>query len=85
MPSNHALQEFLQKQWKFVTLGISVIFLSVTEMTMLFVTVLFAGKLGQIHLNGVGLANTIYGVCVAALTFGYSTVFDTYGPQVGVF
>ena len=76
--------EYLQKQWNFVTLGASVVFLSATQMTILLVTMVFAGKLSQAHLDGIGLANTIYGLCVAAICFGYSTVFDTYGPQVGL-
>ena len=78
---NSKVREYLQKQWNFVKLGASVIFLSITETSMLLVTMVFAGKLNQSHLDGVGLANTIYGVCVAAFAFGYSTVFDTYGPQ----
>ena len=43
---------------------------------------LFAGKMNQAHLNGLGLATTLYNVVVTAISCGYSSVFDTYGPQV---
>ena len=47
-----------------------------------FVTILFAGTLSQAHLDGVGLANTLLNVVVLSLSLGYTSVFDTYGPQV---
>ena len=73
---------FLKKQLRFTQLGMSVIFLSVTTISMPFITMLFAGQLGQSHLDGVGLSNTMYNIVVTSVWFGYSTVFDTYAPQV---
>lgn len=49
---------------------------------MAFVTLIFAGQLGQAYLDGVGLANTLLNLLVIPVTAGYASVFDTYGPQV---
>ena len=76
------LQSLLLKQWNFTKLGVSVMFLSVTTVAMPFVTMLFAGLISQSHLVGVGLSNTIFNIFMVSVWFGYSTVFDTYGPQV---
>ena len=51
---------------------------------MAFVTLIFAGQIGEAHLAGVGLANTLYNIVVTSVSTGYSSVFDTYGPQVCV-
>ena len=47
-----------------------------------FVTILFAGNINKAHLDGVGLANTLFNIVVLSLSQGYSYVFDTFGPQV---
>ena len=51
---------------------------------MAFVTLIFAGQIGEAHLAGVGLANTLYNIVVTSVSTGYSSVFDTYGPQVNI-
>ena len=52
------------------------------RMCLSFVTVLFAGNINKAHLDGVGLANTLFNIVVLSLSQGYSYVFDTFGPQV---
>ena len=37
---------------------------------------------GKAHLDGLGMASTVWAVVVLSMTAGYETVFDTYGPQV---
>ena len=51
-------------------------------MCLSFVTILFAGNINKAHLDGVGLANTLFNIVVLSLSQGYSYVFDTFGPQV---
>ena len=46
------------------------------------ITILFAGSISQAHLDGVGLADTLFSLMLISTSNGYSTVFDTYGPQV---
>ena len=85
MMQNHfstKVQEYLSKEWEFVKLSASFLSIVVTAVMLPFITILFAGKINQAHLDGVGLANTIYNVVVMSASFGYSSVFDTYGPQV---
>ena len=52
------------------------------RMCLSFVTILFAGNITKAHLDGVGLANTLFNIVVLSLSQGYSYVFDTFGPQV---
>ena len=60
----------------------SLIPISVLPVVDPFITVLFAGSISQAHLEGVGLASTLFTVLVISMSAGYVTVFDTYGPQV---
>ncbi|KAL5263223.1 hypothetical protein ACHWQZ_G008565 [Mnemiopsis leidyi] len=75
-------KELLAKEWEFIKLSMSYLSIIVTSVSLAFVTVLFAGNINQAHLDGVGLANTIFNVVVMSVSSGYSSVFDTYGPQV---
>ena len=52
------------------------------RMCLSFVTVLFAGNINKAHLDGVGLANTLFNIVVLSLSQGYAYVFATFGPQV---
>ena len=76
------MRQVLAKEWEFTKLSISFLSIIVTGVMMAFITLLFAGHIDKAHLDGVGLANTLYGVFVLAVSSGYSSVFDTYGPQV---
>ena len=76
------VQEYLSKEWEFVKLSALFFTIVVTSVMMPFITVIFAGNINQAHLDGVGLANTIYNVVALSVSSGYSSVFDTYGPQV---
>ena len=49
-------------------------------MCLSFVTILLAGNINKVHLDGVGLANTLFNIMVLSLSQGYSYVFDTFGP-----
>ena len=52
------------------------------RMCLSFVTILFAGNINKAHLDGVGLANTLFNIVVLSLSQGYAYVFATFGPQV---
>ena len=81
-PFSSKVKELLSKEWEFTKLAMSYLSIMVTAVAIPFVTILFAGNIDQAHLDGVGLANTIYNVVVMSVSSGYSSVFDTYGPQV---
>ena len=72
----------LSEQWKFLKMSASFLSISVVPMVVPFITVLFAGSISEAHLDGVGLASTLFSVFVISMSAGYATVFDTYGPQV---
>ena len=76
------LKELFLKEWEFAKLITSYFSTHITRVSLNFVTIYFAGTLSQAHLDGVGLAITLYNVCARSLTSGYSFVFETYGPQV---
>ena len=76
------LKKYISEEWEFTKLAASYFSIVLTACILPFVTVLFAGNINQAHLDGVGLANTIYNVVVMSVSQGYSSVFDTYGPQV---
>ena len=78
----YPVKELLSKEWEFTKLSMSYLSIVVTSVSLAFVTVLFAGNINQAHLDGVGLANTLFNVVVMSVSSGYSSVFDTYGPQV---
>ncbi|KAL5272139.1 hypothetical protein ACHWQZ_G000379 [Mnemiopsis leidyi] len=82
LPSSDQLRSLLSKQMEIFRLSLSFIFIIGIYILMSFVTLLFAGQIGQSHLAGVGLANTLYNIIVTSVSTGYSSVFDTYGPQV---
>jgi len=84
LPSSDQLRSLLSKQMEMFRLSLSFIFIIGIYILMSFVTLLFAGQIGQSHLAGVGLANTLYNIIVTSVSTGYSSVFDTYGPQVRV-
>ena len=75
-------KELLSKEWEFIKMVASFLPISGCKLFTAFVTILFAGTLSQAHLDGVGLANTLLNVVVLSLSLGYTSVFDTYGPQV---
>ena len=77
-----SLSTLLRAEWKFLKLFFPVLFLYMVSLGTTFATVLFAGRIDKNHLDGIGLANTIFNVVVTSLVAGYTTVFDTYGPQV---
>eukprot|EP00116_Pleurobrachia_bachei_P003299 sb/3463561/ len=66
----------------YASLFFSVIFIVLNSLCIPFVTVMFAGGIDKTHLDGVGLANTLYNIIVVSVSAGYSTTFDTYGPPV---
>ena len=72
----------LSEEWKFIKTFTSFLPISVLPVVDPFITVLFAGSISQAHLEGVGLASTLFTVLVISMSAGYVTVFDTYGPQV---
>ena len=80
--SNLQIGELFLKQWEFIKLAAS--FTSIAAVTTLvpIITVFFAAHISQAHLDGVGLATTLFNVVFISMAGGYSTVFDTYGPQV---
>ena len=63
-------------------LSLSFLSIAVIDVLMPLMTVIFAGSISQAHLDGVGLATTLFSVLLSATSSGYSSVFDTYGPQV---
>ena len=75
-------KEFLSKEWEFINMIASFCPIVSCKLLTAFVTIFFAGTLSQAHLDGVGLANTLLNVVVLSLSLGYTSVFDTYGPQV---
>jgi Na+-driven multidrug efflux pump len=74
--------QLLSKQWEFMKLSASFLSIAIIEVLMPLITVLFAGTISQAHLDGVGLATTMFNLLVQSMCAGYSSVFDTYGPQV---
>ena len=82
MTSLFQRKELLSKEWEFIKMVGSFLPISGCKLITAFVTIFFAGKLSQAHLDGVGLANNLFNVVVLSLSLGYTTVSDTYGPQV---
>ena len=76
------MRAFLHEQWQFLRLSITFILADVTENLLEFMTLIFAGHISQSHLEGVGLANTLFTLLVYPISAGFASVFDTYGPQV---
>ena len=74
--------KLISKQWEFMKLSASFLSIAVIAVLMPLMSVIFAGNIDQAHLDGVGLATTMFNVVVTSMSTGYSSVFDTYGPQV---
>ena len=82
LPFHRHLMEFLSEEWEFVKLTTSYLSTHIARVSMSFVTILFAGTISQAHLDGVGLAMTLYNIFAVSVAAGFSFVFETYGPQV---
>ena len=65
-----------------MTLAAPICFLVFCQMSLAFITLLFAGKIDNHTLAGAGLGNTFYNVFQFSVMYGYSSIMDTYGPQV---
>ena len=74
--------EALRAEWAALKIAFPVLFLALLNSGGAFITTLYAGRVGKDHLDGIGLSNTMWSTVVFSFTIGYSTVFDTYGPQV---
>ena len=75
-------RSLLKKEWQLVQLSVSFTVIIGIYVMMAFVTLVFAGQISEAHLTGVGLAITLNNLVIASVSTGYSSVFDTYGPQV---
>ena len=75
-------KQLLSEEWKFVKLITSYFSTHIAKVSLSFMTIFFAGTLGQAYLDGVGLACTLYRIIATSMAVGYSFVFETYGPQV---
>ncbi|KAL5258948.1 hypothetical protein ACHWQZ_G009427 [Mnemiopsis leidyi] len=82
MYQQHLIEQLLRDQWSFLKLSASFFSIAVVAMLVDLITILFAGSISQAHLDGVGLADTLFSLMMISTSNGYSTVFDTYGPQV---
>ena len=78
----YQVKEILTKEWDFMKLSASYLATIATRVSLSFVTIFFAGTISQAHLDGVGLANTLYNIVVMSFSEGYSSVFERFGPQV---
>ena len=75
-------KQLFSEEWKFVKLITSYFSTHIAKVSLSFITIFFAGTLGQAYLDGVGLACTLYRIIATSMAVGYSFVFETYGPQV---
>ena len=73
--------DFIQKQKQFMRFGVPTWLLSIIQVGLSFITVVFAGHIGNTMLVGVGLGNTIFNVLLWSVMWGFSSAMDTYGPQ----
>ena len=74
--------DLLSKEWEFIKMSAPYLASEGARMCLSFVTILFAGNIDKAHLDGVGLANTLFTIVVLSLSQGYSYVFATFGPQL---
>ena len=72
----------LSKEWDFFKMAASYFSTEGSRKFLAFITILFAGNINKAHLEGVGLASTLYAIVVLSLSQGYAMVFDTFGSQV---
>ena len=82
LPAASQLRSVLKKEWEFLCLTASLTSMMAVMTVSSVVTTHFAGQISQAHLNGVGLAGSLYNLVVTSISLGFSTVFDIYGPQV---
>ena len=80
--TKYGLKELWSKEWEFLKLSASFLTITLSRVSLSLVTTVFAGNISKAHLDGVGLATTLFNVVVTSFSSGYSSVFDTYGPQV---
>ena len=64
----YQVKEILTKEWDFMKLSASYLATIATRVSLSFVTILFAGTISQAHLDGVGLANTLYNIVVMSFS-----------------
>jgi len=76
------IKKYLALQKDFVTLAAPMCCIVLVQVGLGTVTLVYAGMINKDMQSGVGLANTVYNVFQNAIMFGYSSVMDTYGPQV---
>ena len=76
------MKSILSKEAEFARLSLCFVFIDITEQLTAFITLTYAGHISQAHLEGVGLAHTLFNLIVVPLTAGHASVFDTFGPQV---
>ena len=72
----------VRKQKEFMMYGIPTWLLAIIQVGLAFITLIFAGHLGPAMLAGVGLGNTMYNVLLWSVLWGFTSVMDTFGPQV---
>ena len=74
--------DLIQKQIEFLKYGIPAWLLAVIQVGLAFTTLIFAGHESPETLAGVGLGNTMYNVLLWSILWGFTSSFDTFGPQV---
>ena len=87
--TTHAITEvsptckvFLKIQKDFFVIFLPFLYLQGVECVSYVLTTYFAGLINEIHLAGVGLGCTVYNILMVSFMYGYSSVFETYGPQI---
>ena len=75
-------KEILSKEWEFIKLTLSYLTTVLYRAFVGFISVVFAGTINQAHLDGVGLATTLYNIVSYSFSRGYTYTFETFGPQV---
>jgi len=76
------MKAILRKEQEFLVYGIPTWLIATIQVGLAFITLIFAGKLGQEMLAGVGLGNTMYNVLLWSVLWGFTSALDTFGPQV---
>ena len=72
----------LRKQLALLMYGVPTWLLAIIQVGLAFITLIFAGTMGQDMLAGVGLGNTMYNVLLWSVLWGFTSALDTFGPQV---
>ena len=76
------IRKYIHLEKEFVTLAAPMCCIICIQVCLALVTIINAGMIDEDTLAGVGLANTVYNVFQFSMMYGYSSVMDTYGPQV---